>query len=67
MREYALMLLGLLLIGQCTGTSMTAASAVEKVEWRGETVSASEWTPRECVAYFALREADGGRALTIAH
>ena len=67
MREYALMLLGLLLIGQCTGTSMTAASAVEKVEWRGETVSASEWTPRECVAYCAVREADGGRALTIAH
>ena len=48
---------------------MTPASAVEKVEWRGETVSASEWTPCECVAYFdfALREADGGRALTIAH
>ena len=69
MREYALMFLGPLLIGQCTATSLTAASAVEKVEWRGETVSASEWTPRECVAYFdfALREADGGRALTIAH
>ena len=47
---------------------MTPASAVEKVEWRGETVSASEWTPRECVYFdFALREADGGRALTIAH
>ena len=38
---------------------MTAASAVEKVEWRGETVSASEWTPHECVAYctyFAVRK-----------
>ena len=61
MREYALMLLGLLLIGQCTGTSMTAASAVEKVEWRGETVSASEWTPRECLAHFALEQIEGVR------